>query len=353
MGSWLPAFSVPIRLISHSQLCGVCNSWCKHKYKNRRITQLQCSVLSIIWRGTAAGPMPVAETAPGYPEQGPRRRTARGPGLDPAPSRTACTTPTAARQVRWGAPPRHGWPRCFARCFSSRPLATRRAASNQLRSSSSGGSSGRVGGCAHMPAALAAATPLGASSSTRQQLGSGAGCHRPAACRKMSGAGFPLLIWSPAAAAAGGWQARNRVLGCSCAACSAAKAAIPGNRCQLFPFLAWDREQAQAFPSSFPTPTCHSVIEQLKQLPMQRGLQGEVAKVGGGGQAHGHPAGRQVAQQALCGRASSPEGSGQGLQCGVSGQRAATPLLLLLLLLECLPPHVRVEARWQQHTSRA
>lgn len=69
---------------------------------------------------------------------------------------------------------------------------------------------------AHMPAALAAATPLGASSNTRQDDGSGAGCHIPAACRKMSGAGFPLLIWSPAkgahAAAAVGDSAGARAL---------------------------------------------------------------------------------------------------------------------------------------------
>lgn len=51
---------------------------------------------------------------------------------------------------------------------------------------------------AHMPAALAAATPVGASSKTRHCSGGGAGgAKRAAAARKMSGAGLPLATWSP------------------------------------------------------------------------------------------------------------------------------------------------------------
>lgn len=50
-----------------------------------------------------------------------------------------------------------------------------------------------------MPAAAAACTPVGASSNTRQEEGCGAGVHWEAAHRKMSGAGLPLLTWSPAA----------------------------------------------------------------------------------------------------------------------------------------------------------
>ena len=49
-----------------------------------------------------------------------------------------------------------------------------------------------------MPAALPALTPFGASSKTRQVEGSGLGSKPLAACRKMSGAGLPFTIMSPA-----------------------------------------------------------------------------------------------------------------------------------------------------------
>lgn len=51
-----------------------------------------------------------------------------------------------------------------------------------------------------MPAALPALTPLGASSKTRQVEGSGLGLNLSAAYRKMSGAGLPFVIRSPAEA---------------------------------------------------------------------------------------------------------------------------------------------------------
>jgi hypothetical protein len=53
-------------------------------------------------------------------------------------------------------------------------------------------------GGTHIPAALAAAMPEGASSNTRQLPGSGAGSNCDAARRKMSGAGLPLVTRSPA-----------------------------------------------------------------------------------------------------------------------------------------------------------
>ena len=53
---------------------------------------------------------------------------------------------------------------------------------------------------AYMPAALPAFTPLGASSNTKQVLGSAAGSNCLAACKKMSGAGLPCSIMSPAQA---------------------------------------------------------------------------------------------------------------------------------------------------------
>ena len=48
-----------------------------------------------------------------------------------------------------------------------------------------------------MPAAFAAATPEGASSKTRQLLGSGGGSHLFAVKRKISGEGFPFSTASP------------------------------------------------------------------------------------------------------------------------------------------------------------
>lgn len=68
-----------------------------------------------------------------------------------------------------------------------------------------------------MPAAFAASTPVGASSNTRQAEGGGAGAQVAAACRKMSGAGLPVLTWSPderselelGSAAEDAWQARD------------------------------------------------------------------------------------------------------------------------------------------------
>ena len=50
----------------------------------------------------------------------------------------------------------------------------------------------------YMPAALPAATPLGASSKTRHVEDSAFGSNLSAAYRKMSGAGLPFVIKSPA-----------------------------------------------------------------------------------------------------------------------------------------------------------
>lgn len=48
-----------------------------------------------------------------------------------------------------------------------------------------------------MPAALPAATPVGASSKTRQHSGGTGGENAAAAARKMSGSGLPRATWSP------------------------------------------------------------------------------------------------------------------------------------------------------------
>ena len=56
----------------------------------------------------------------------------------------------------------------------------------------------RTGSRTHMPAALPALAPLGASSNTRQAEGSGLGSNWSAAKRKMSGAGLPCRTVSPA-----------------------------------------------------------------------------------------------------------------------------------------------------------
>ena len=51
---------------------------------------------------------------------------------------------------------------------------------------------------AHMPAAFAATTPVGASSKTRHSAGAAGGENPAAAARKMSGSGLPRATWSPA-----------------------------------------------------------------------------------------------------------------------------------------------------------
>lgn len=162
----------------------------------------------------------------------------------------------------------------------------------------------------HMPAALAASTPVGASSNTRQLPAAGSGAHIRAACWKMSGAGLPLDTWSPAGAVdAGGEWLERAVEGTRAASCCKARQGPRGpstsRRTHAGPLL------------SPPLPrACDAVVEQRKQRAVQRGFEGVVPQVGGGRKADGHAAGVQVPQQPLCiGRAGCAEGQAQTRQC--------------------------------------
>ena len=82
----------------------------------------------------------------------------------------------------------------------------RRSTLHVMMSATAGVSPGQAPSAAnaagpHMPAALPAATPVGASSNTRQRSGAAGGENLAAAARKMSGAGLPQATWSPAARA--------------------------------------------------------------------------------------------------------------------------------------------------------
>lgn len=238
--------------------------------------------------GRAAGPRAPAGSPPGCAGTGRRRRTACGPGSHLAPSRTACTLQDQRRHGR--------------ACGTSK----RTQAAGRIGRRSVSASPPPATLEAHMPAALAAATPVGASSNTRQADGGGAGSQRDAASWKMSGAGLPLSTWSPAGQAADGvgrvgrrWGTRREV-----EPASHQRGCAPRARVRRVPSLHRCRCQWGWHGRSPPRPllpTRDAVVEEREELAVPRGLERVVAQVGGGGQAQRHAVRRQVPQQPLCG----------------------------------------------------